>query len=173
VSAAQPVLTATLRDGTVVLAKMYNGEPCPMHYANRTQAAASAVKNGGEVIQRGRPFYVAYIQHDPAPAANPAPWRVEPHPVKTRYEIVDAAHNRVDLTQHAALARIVAAVNAAGPVVDGVQRLSSQGHQDLFATRAHLSRCVAALEAFLVDFGDDYKGPTFDQARAALAAVKE
>lgn len=52
-----PIETA-LRDGTKVLAKMYHGQAWAMTYANRTQAERAAAKFGGEVIQRGRPFFV-------------------------------------------------------------------------------------------------------------------
>lgn len=51
-------LTKTLRNGVVVLAKLYNGEPSAMTYANRTQANNAAEKSGGSVVQIGRPFYV-------------------------------------------------------------------------------------------------------------------
>ncbi len=52
-------IEVTLRDGTVVLAKLYKGEPSALTYANRTQAENAARKEpDGEVIQRGRPFYV-------------------------------------------------------------------------------------------------------------------
>ncbi len=50
--------TITLRDGTQVLAKPYKGELTALTYANRTQATAAAVRTGGIVIQRGRPFLV-------------------------------------------------------------------------------------------------------------------
>lgn len=49
---------ATLRDGTVVLGKMYKDEICACTYANRSQAQTAAAKHGGQVIHRGRPFYV-------------------------------------------------------------------------------------------------------------------
>lgn len=49
---------AGLRDGTLVLGKEYHGEVVPLHYSNRTQAQAAAARISGEVIQRGRPFYV-------------------------------------------------------------------------------------------------------------------
>jgi hypothetical protein len=52
------MLSTTLRDGTTVLAKQYKGETCAVTYANRTQASNAAQKHGGEVIQRGRPFFV-------------------------------------------------------------------------------------------------------------------
>jgi len=42
-----------------VLGKMLqNTEVVAVTYANRTQAERSAKREGGEVIQRGRPFYV-------------------------------------------------------------------------------------------------------------------
>lgn len=48
--------TYTLRStGEVVTSK--DGE-WPTQYANRTQAQQAAEKVSGEVIQRGRPFYV-------------------------------------------------------------------------------------------------------------------
>ena len=48
-----------LRDGTIVLAKIYKGDVCAMTYANRTQAEMAAKRVNGEVIKRlGRPFYV-------------------------------------------------------------------------------------------------------------------
>lgn len=50
-------LTVTLRDGTVVLAKSYKGEPMALTYANRTQANNAAQRFGGVVIGP-RPFYV-------------------------------------------------------------------------------------------------------------------
>lgn len=53
-------LTTTLRDGTTVLAKMYDGSPSAVTYANRTQAEAAATKYGGEVYRTpgGVPFYI-------------------------------------------------------------------------------------------------------------------
>ena len=47
--------TYTLRDGVTVTSK--DGQ-WPTQYANRTQAYKAAEKVGGEVIQRGRPWYV-------------------------------------------------------------------------------------------------------------------
>ena len=54
--------TVRLRDGSLVLSKLYLGEPSALTYANRTQAqrAVDALKLDGydaEIIQRGRPFY--------------------------------------------------------------------------------------------------------------------
>ena len=58
---------AMLRDGTCVLGKLYHRSNVPsdaistwmpLTYANRTQAGLAAKKHGGEVIQRGRPFFV-------------------------------------------------------------------------------------------------------------------
>lgn len=54
---------AELRDGTLVLGKLYRSgdgdkEVVPVTYSNRTQAARAAQREGGVVIQRGRPFYV-------------------------------------------------------------------------------------------------------------------
>jgi hypothetical protein len=57
-------IECTLRDGTLVLGKEYQGETFPKTYANRTQAERAAQKEAGEVIQRGRPFYVRLL---PAP----------------------------------------------------------------------------------------------------------
>ena len=51
-------ISVTLRDGTMVLAKLYEGAPSALTYANRTQAQRAAESIGGDVIQRGRPFYV-------------------------------------------------------------------------------------------------------------------
>lgn len=47
--------TFRLQTGDIVTSK--DGE-WPTTYANRTQATKAADKYGGEVIQRGRPFYV-------------------------------------------------------------------------------------------------------------------
>lgn len=49
-----------LADGTVVAARYdYDGKEInAWTYANRTQAERAAARLGGEVIQRGRPFYV-------------------------------------------------------------------------------------------------------------------
>ena len=52
-------LTTVLNSGLRVLAKMYDGRPVAVTYANRTQAYAAALKHGGTVFHRGRPFYVA------------------------------------------------------------------------------------------------------------------
>lgn len=49
---------AKLNDGTIVLGKLYQDEVVAVTYSNRTQAERSAKREGGEVIQRGRPFYV-------------------------------------------------------------------------------------------------------------------
>lgn len=53
------ILTTKLHNGTIVLAKMYKGEPEPKHYSNRTQAERAAKEVNG-VVKRfmGRPFYV-------------------------------------------------------------------------------------------------------------------
>jgi len=51
-------LTAKLKSGDIVLAKLYEGQPSAITYANRTQAEKAADKVGGTVIQRGRPFFV-------------------------------------------------------------------------------------------------------------------
>jgi hypothetical protein len=52
-------LEVKLNDGTIVLGKMLqNTEVVAVTYANRTQAERSAKREGGEVLQRGRPFYV-------------------------------------------------------------------------------------------------------------------
>lgn len=68
--------TFTLRDGTVVLAKLIHdpftptsAAPYPKTYANRTQADRAALKAGlgWAVIQRGRPWFVARVQHYVAP----------------------------------------------------------------------------------------------------------
>jgi hypothetical protein len=54
-------LTTTLRNGVVVLAKLYKGVPMAMTYANRTQAERAATKANGWVWQgTGRPFYVRF-----------------------------------------------------------------------------------------------------------------
>lgn len=52
------LLTVKLRNGLVVLAKMYKGEPTAITYANRRQAYEAAAKVGGDVYGR-HPFYVA------------------------------------------------------------------------------------------------------------------
>jgi hypothetical protein len=54
------VPTVTLRDGTVVLAKLYKGELCAVTYSNRTQAFTKETELGEAwtVQRRGRPFYV-------------------------------------------------------------------------------------------------------------------
>lgn len=54
-------IECTLRDGTLVLGKEYKGETFPKTYANRTQAERAAQKEAGDVIQRGRPFYVRLL----------------------------------------------------------------------------------------------------------------
>jgi len=54
-------LTTRLNDGRTVLAKMYEGEPYAVTYANRTQAAKRVALLGpGWYVGRGlgRPFYV-------------------------------------------------------------------------------------------------------------------
>ena len=50
--------TYMLRTGEIVLARPWDGRTYPVTYTNRTQAERAAAKVGGEVIQRGRPFYV-------------------------------------------------------------------------------------------------------------------
>ena len=54
------MLTATLNDGLVVLAKLYNGRPAALTFANRTQAERAAAKVPGARVHKGmaRPFYV-------------------------------------------------------------------------------------------------------------------
>lgn len=59
-------LSTRLRDGTLVLAKLYHGKPSALTFANRTQAERAAARVSGHsgagtglVIHRGRPFYVA------------------------------------------------------------------------------------------------------------------
>lgn len=52
------LLTTTLNSGVVVLAKLYKGEAFAKTFANRTQAYKAAEAVGGEVIQKGRPFFV-------------------------------------------------------------------------------------------------------------------
>ena len=47
-----------LRDGTTVLGKNERGQFSAKTFANRTQAQNAAKHEGGEVVQRGRPFYV-------------------------------------------------------------------------------------------------------------------
>ncbi len=58
-------LTVTLRDGRLVLAKLYHGAPSALTYANRTQATAAARRVGGFVVG-WRPFYVCLIQPEQA-----------------------------------------------------------------------------------------------------------
>lgn len=53
-------LTTKLNNGVEVLAKLYNGEPSAMTFANRTQALNAARKYGGWVWQSGRPFFVRF-----------------------------------------------------------------------------------------------------------------
>lgn len=57
-----PRIEVRLRDGTLVLGKLHtcegNTEPTAKQYTNRTQCWRAAQKEGGTVIQRGRPFYV-------------------------------------------------------------------------------------------------------------------
>lgn len=56
--------TITLRNGREVLAKLYQGELCPVTYANRTQAYKKQAElgDGWTVCQfLGRPFYVVKI----------------------------------------------------------------------------------------------------------------
>uniref|UniRef100_A0A6M3KHT1 Uncharacterized protein n=1 Tax=viral metagenome TaxID=1070528 RepID=A0A6M3KHT1_9ZZZZ len=57
--------TKRLNDGTLVAARYnYDGtEVNAWTYANRTQAKRAAERLGGEVIQRGRPFYVKLEEH--------------------------------------------------------------------------------------------------------------
>lgn len=45
--------------------------------------------------------------------------------------------------------------------------------RDLIQAEADRARLLAALRAMLDDFGADYKGPTIDAARAALAAATQ
>jgi hypothetical protein len=58
VAIAYERITVALRDGTRVLGKRYKGELRALTYANRSQAVRSALHEGGDVVQRGRPFYV-------------------------------------------------------------------------------------------------------------------
>jgi hypothetical protein len=53
--------TVILYNGRSVAAKIYNGQPCALTYANRTQANRKQIELGNEweVIRPGRPFYVA------------------------------------------------------------------------------------------------------------------
>lgn len=51
-------LTYKLSNGEVVLAKLSRGNLYPFTYSNRTQAEKKAEAVGGEVVQRGRPFFV-------------------------------------------------------------------------------------------------------------------
>ncbi len=53
---------ARLSDGTTVLGKCTEHGVSAKTYANRTQANKAASRENGEVIQRGRPFYVR-IKH--------------------------------------------------------------------------------------------------------------
>lgn len=58
-------ITAKLNNGREVLAKVYEGEPYPVTYSNRTQAERKAAELGHPwaVFRfRGRPFYVAKDQ---------------------------------------------------------------------------------------------------------------
>jgi len=51
------------KHGRKVLARVYGGQPVPMTYANRSQAAKKAAQLGPDwaVYQWGRPFYVAQM----------------------------------------------------------------------------------------------------------------
>ena len=67
-------LTTRLQDGREVLARLYQGEPCAVTYANRTQANRKAAElgPGWDVIQGyGRPFYIrrvsAHVEGKPCP----------------------------------------------------------------------------------------------------------
>lgn len=51
------MLTTTLNNGLIVLAKLYHGEPSALTYANRRQAYAAAAKVGG-TVHGTSPFYV-------------------------------------------------------------------------------------------------------------------
>ena len=51
------MLTTTLRNGQVVLAKMYKGDVYPKTFANLTQARNAAEASGG-YVRVGWPFYV-------------------------------------------------------------------------------------------------------------------
>ena len=51
------MLTVTLRNGLVVLGKLYKDQPCAITYANRTQARRAAERIGG-TVHGWRPFYV-------------------------------------------------------------------------------------------------------------------
>ena len=57
------LLTTTLRDGTIALAKSYHGEPVAKTFANRTQAfnACDKAGPGWQVERRGRPFFVVKV----------------------------------------------------------------------------------------------------------------
>lgn len=50
--------TTTLRDGTAVLGKTERGRVWAKTYANNMQAQRAAESVNGEVMQRGRVFYV-------------------------------------------------------------------------------------------------------------------
>lgn len=52
-------LTATLRDGRTVTAKMYEGKPYALTYAQMSQATKAAEKQGaGWHVTGRRPYYV-------------------------------------------------------------------------------------------------------------------
>jgi len=56
-------LTTELRDGRVVLAKLYEGSPSAITYANLTQARRAAEKAGPQWYVSGfRPFFVTLRQ---------------------------------------------------------------------------------------------------------------
>ena len=63
-------MTKTLRNGYEVTAKPYEGKPYAVTYANRTQAqralASMPPRQGWEVYQFGRPFYVGRLSGSPA-----------------------------------------------------------------------------------------------------------
>jgi hypothetical protein len=54
---ATEMLTTTLNNGQIVLAKRYKGEIVAKHFANLTQAKAAAHEFGG-YVRVGWPFYV-------------------------------------------------------------------------------------------------------------------
>lgn len=60
------VYTTKLRDGRVVLAKVYNGSVCALTYANLTQARKKAAELGeGWEVTGLRPYYVTWIKTVP------------------------------------------------------------------------------------------------------------
>ena len=63
--------TTLLNDGTEVLAHGGAYGVTPYTYSNRAQAHRAAMKYGGDVIRRGRPFFVRMYTERPWREAYP------------------------------------------------------------------------------------------------------